>query len=179
MESASSDQRQWVLEVLAEYEIPLLRFALRLLGDEPTARDCVQHVFLQLCAQSGQTLRDRVGQWLFAVCRNKAVDLVRYRNSAAGGAEGELSQAAGTEIDPAIAAEQEDLYRCIRRLMGQLPLPQREALALWSEGLGYRQIAALTHTTEGNVRVIVHRALNQLRQHPLAQQLLLSISSEA
>jgi Ca-activated chloride channel family protein len=42
MESASSDQRQWVLEVLAEYEIPLLRFALRLLGDEPTARDCVQ-----------------------------------------------------------------------------------------------------------------------------------------
>jgi DNA-directed RNA polymerase specialized sigma24 family protein len=47
---------------------------------------------------------------------------------------------------------------------------QREALTLWSEGFAYREIAAITGRTEGNVRVVVHRALNTLRNLAPAEQ---------
>ena len=70
----------------------------------------------------------------------------------------------GREPDPAAAAEQADLARSINRLVDQLPLPQREAIALWSEGFSYHEVARVTGASEGNVRVMVHRALKTLRQ---------------
>ncbi len=167
MDTRSDERRRWVLQALEQYESRLLRFAARLLHDEDSARDAVQHAFLRLCGQSPQQLDGRVGPWLFAVCRNQAVDQLRRR----GGNE-VVTDCADRCPTPADAAERSDLYGYVNRLVGQLPLPQREAVALWSEGFSYRQIAETTGASEGNVRVIVHRALKSLRRHPLAQQLL-------
>lgn len=166
------DRQRWVLEAVEQYEIRLLRFAARLLGDEDAARDAVQQAFLRLCGQSPQRLRDRVGPWLFAVCRHHVVDLLRKRKTTSACDDAQAADCCDREPDPAVAAEQADLYRCIRRLVDQLPLVQREAVSLWSEGFSYHQIAEITNATEGNVRVIVHRALKQLRQHPVTQRLL-------
>ena len=74
-QKAIDERREWVLAVLDRYEVPLVRFARRLLRDEDAARDIVQHVFLRLCDQSPSELGDRVAQWLFTVCRNRARDL--------------------------------------------------------------------------------------------------------
>ena len=166
------DRRQWVLEAVDQYEIRLLRFAARLLGDEDAARDAVQQAFLQLCGQSPQRLHGRVGPWLFAVCRHYAIDVLRKREAASPGREVEAADCCAVSLDPAEAAEQADLYRTINRLVDQLPLVQREALSLWSEGFSYQQIAEVTCTSEGNVRVIVHRALKRLRQHVIVQKLI-------
>ncbi len=166
------DRRQWVLEAVDQYEIRLLRFAARLLGDEDAARDAVQQAFLQLCGQSPQRLHGRVGPWLFAVCRHYAIDVLRKREAASPGREVEAADCCAVSLDPAEAAEQADLYRTINRLVDQLPLAQREALSLWSEGFSYQQIAEVTCTSEGNVRVIVHRALKRLRQHVIVQKLI-------
>ena len=54
-----SNRRRWVLGVLEEHEARLTRFAARLLGDEETARDVVQHAFLRLCDQSPSALEGR------------------------------------------------------------------------------------------------------------------------
>ena len=167
MDPQSVKRQRWVLQALEQYEARLLRFAARLLHDEDTARDAVQHAFLRLCDQSPQRLNGRVGPWLFAVCRNQAVDLLRKR-----GAEEVVTDCADRCLTPADAAERAELYGCVNRLVDQLPLPQREAVALWSEGFSYRQIAETTGASEGNVRVIVHRALKSLRRHPATQQLL-------
>lgn len=165
------DKRRWVLQAVEQYEIRLLRFASRLLGDDDSARDAVQQAFLRLCSQSPKQLNDRVGPWLFAVCRNQIVDTLRRRKTASP-CEVEPADCCDRRANPADAAEQADLHRCINRLVDQLPLPQREAISLWSEGFSYHDIAEMTETSEGNVRVIVHRALAQLRQHPTTQRLL-------
>ena len=47
-------RRQWVLAVLDRYEAPLVRYAARLLGDGDSAREAVQHAFLQLCERSAE-----------------------------------------------------------------------------------------------------------------------------
>ncbi|MBN2474346.1 MAG: sigma-70 family RNA polymerase sigma factor [Pirellulales bacterium] len=165
------DRRRWVLSVLDEYEVPLTRFAMRLLGDEEAARDVVQHAFLRLCDRSDDGLHDRVAPWLFTVCRNKAVDMLRRRGRMAPlGPEAADCPSRGP--DPAVAAERSELYRRLARLVDALPPSQREAVGLWAEGFSYREIAEISDRSEGNVRVLVHRALKQLRSQPLVQELL-------
>ena len=171
MQAKLDDRRGWVLSVLDEYEARLTRFAARLLGDEEAARDVVQHAFLRLCDQSPGELRDRVAQWLFTVCRNRAVDVLRTRGRTTSLDNVDARASLATDQDPAAAVEREELYRRLTALVAGLPANQREAVDLWAEGFTHGQIAEITGRTEGNVRVLVHRALKTLRRHPVARQL--------
>ncbi len=157
-------RRQWVLAVLDRYEAPLVRYAARLLGDGDSAREAVQHAFLQLCEQTSEKLLGCEAPWLFRVCRNKALDLIRLRQRQSGDSEADLARLVGREPDPAELAEQQDFSGELTRRVAQLPAGQREAIDLWCEGFTYRQISEIAGQSEGNVRVLVHRAIKQLRQ---------------
>jgi RNA polymerase sigma-70 factor (ECF subfamily) len=157
-------RRQWVLAVLDRYETPLVRYAARLLGDGDSAREAVQHAFLQLCERSPEELCGREAPWLFRVCRNKALDLIRLRQRHSGDSAADLAGLAGREPDPAEQAERQDLCGELARQVAQLPANQREAIDLWCEGFSYREISTIAGQSEGNVRVLVHRAIKQLRQ---------------
>lgn len=175
--SASSDSQGWVLEAVDLYELPLQRYARRLVGDFDLAADVVQHAFLKLCEQSQAALEGRVAPWLFRVCRNKALDHLRHadRQRPAGDAAAPALtglQPLVTETDPAHLVEVSDLAARIRTLVKDLPGPQREAIDLWCEGFTHKEIAGITGRTEGHIRVLVHRGLSALRRHPLVQPLL-------
>jgi RNA polymerase sigma factor (sigma-70 family) len=165
-EIGPGDHKEWILVVLEKYERPLLRFAWRIMGNEESARDVVQNVFLKLCGQSQEGIGERTTAWLFAVCRNCSIDLLRKRGVATGETEPHFADCPGKEPDPAVSAEKADLHHHINRMVDELPLSQREAVALWAEGFTYREIAEVTKNNEGNIRVIVHRALKRLREHP-------------
>ena len=158
-------RRRWVLAILDRYEAQLLRYAARLLGDGDSAREAVQHAFLQLCERSaGEFGSGGEAPWLFRVCRNKALDLIRLRQRQTGDTEADLAMLIGREPDPAELAERHDLCGELARLVAQLPASQREAIDLWCEGFSYREISTIAGQSEGNVRVLVHRAIKQLRQ---------------
>ena len=156
-------RRQWVLAVLDRYEAPLVRYAARLLGDGDSARETVQHAFLQLCERSADELLGHEAPWLFRVCRNKALDLVRLRRRHTDG-EADLAALAGREPDPAETIERQDLCGELGRLLAELPQNQREAIHLWCEGFSYREISRIAGQSEGNVRVLVHRGICKLRE---------------
>ncbi len=162
--SSPSTRRQWVLAVLDRYEAPLVRYAVGLVGDGDSAREAVQHAFLQLCEQTSEKLRGSEAPWLFRVCRNKALDLIRLRQRQTGDSEADLATLIGREPDPAEQAERQEFQGELARLVAQLPVSQREAIDLWCEGFSYRQISEIAGQSEGNVRVLVHRAIKQLRQ---------------
>lgn len=165
------DQRQWVLATVDRYERPLTRYAYRMLDDDHAARDAVQHTFLQLCDQSPTKLGDGVTAWLFTVCRNKALDIVRKRDRIDEWSE-DGPEFSGREPDPASHVEAVDLHRCLIELVDRLPESQREAIDLWTQGFSYREIAGITQRGEGAVRVLVHRAITRLRENPKAKSLL-------
>src|SRR4051812_48070548 len=73
----AADDRQWIRAAVGQFERPLTLYATRLPGDVERARDCVQDAFLRLCAQREADLRGRVAEWLFTVCRNRALDVLR------------------------------------------------------------------------------------------------------
>jgi RNA polymerase sigma factor (sigma-70 family) len=159
--------RQWVLAALDTFETRLLGYAARLLhGDEDSARDVVQHAFLRLCDQREDDVGSHLAPWLFTVCRNRAMDLIRERcrrDELAG-----VHKANGRAIngDPAMDAERSDLAAELRTLLAKLPAPQQEAIDLWAQGLAYRQIAEVLGRGEVGVRVLVHRGLKSLKEHP-------------
>src|SRR5213592_481452 len=72
--SHSSD---WMRDVLREHEGPLLRYATRLTGNLDTARDVVQDTFLKLYREKPQRFNSHLPEWLFTVCRNRALDGMR------------------------------------------------------------------------------------------------------
>jgi RNA polymerase sigma factor (sigma-70 family) len=184
---SQADSRQWVLTALDQYEVRLVRYALSLVGDLDLARDAVQHTFFRLCdksvvgtlrvpsdgngTRSVPTTNDRLAAWLFRVCRNRALDHLRR-----AGREQSLDRLdndgnpslspTSHEPDPAEAFEREELADLLRGLIVKLPAPQREALDLWREGFAYREIGEITGRQEGHVRVLVHRGLTKLREHP-------------
>ncbi len=172
MSQTAPDRRQWVLSVLERYEVPLMRFAARMLGDEESAADAVQHVFLRLCEQSPDELRNRVAPWLFSVCRNKTIDLLRSRGRNMSLAQAETMMSESKEPDPAATAERRELYDRLNLLVDRLPQNQREAVLLWSEGLSYFEIARVVGRSEGATRVMVHRAMKALRASPAVGRLL-------
>lgn len=167
------DRTRWVLALLDAHEQALMRYACRLVGDADTARDAVQHAFVQLCGESPDTLGDRAVPWLFRVCRNRAIDHLRRRGRECSFDDLAMEsrpmhatqQPTTREADPATHAESVDLAALVRGLVAGLPRLQAETLELWSAGLSYREIASITGKTEGHVRVLAHRGLMALRSH--------------
>ena len=59
------------------YKDRLYSVALRYSGNSGAAEDIVQDTFLKLCRQSADEIHDRLAEWLFTVCRNRALDVLR------------------------------------------------------------------------------------------------------
>jgi RNA polymerase sigma-70 factor (ECF subfamily) len=114
---SGGDGHGWVMEAVDLYELPLLRYARRLVDDIDLAADAVQHTFLKLCEESQERLDGRVAPWLFRVCRNRALDHLRHSGreqplldaDAAGGA------AAGSPDPPDNRSASEQLAAAFAR----------------------------------------------------------------
>lgn len=178
---ATGDGHGWILAAVDAHELPLVRYARRLLGDADLAADAVQHAFVQLCGESQATAGENPAAWLYRVCRNRAIDHLRRAGRERSLVEIEDDEAAGlrtrpdvtaNDSDPAVATERRELASHLRDLLRDLPPPQREAIDLWCEGFTAKEIAAITGRTEGHVRVLTHRGLAALRRHPLIRNLL-------
>jgi len=50
-------------------------------GDIEQAREVVQDTFLKLCRQKPAQIRNYLAQWLYTVCRNRALDVLRKRDA--------------------------------------------------------------------------------------------------
>lgn len=163
-------QSKFVMAALDRYERPLTRYAQRLLaGDLTAARDVVQHGFLKLCEQDYRTIEDRVAPWLYAVCRNRAIDLMRVRKHeeqldetqlARRGRNGHLAGG-----NPARIIEETETLAQIRCLINQLPESQREIVELWSQGFTSKEVGEIVGKNSGAVRIALHRTVKQLRCH--------------
>jgi RNA polymerase sigma-70 factor (ECF subfamily) len=179
--TSSAERRRWVLAALDQYERRLVRYAQRLLGDDHESHDVVQFAFLRLCEQTPDKIGDVLAQWLYTVCHNRAMDVLRARrgdrHKLLGGNEccdesSHETEILSREINPSDSAEQVELYALVRELILELPASQREAIDLWADGFHYRQIASIIDREEGHVRVLVHRGLKAIREHPRVRPLL-------
>ena len=159
--------RDAVLEAAGRLQGKLIRYTSRFFGgDEEAARDVVQHAFLQLCRAEGDKRPEKIDQWLFRVCRNRAIDLQRGRQRL----QTSCQQLVCLHTDSSKSAFQQlshaEICDLVRERISRLPDSQSEAIDLWSHGLRYAQIAEIMDRAESSVRVLVHRGITKLRSDP-------------
>lgn len=148
---------------VAAHERALLRYVAHLLhGHAEPARDVVQEAFARLCQQTRDVA---LPEWLFAVCRNLAIDRLRRdrrtRERTMSLTEIELP----SRVSPADPVERGEDERRAIDLLTTLPPRQQEAIRLkFQGGLTYPQVAVAMHTNENNVAVLIHLGLRRLRE---------------
>lgn len=143
---------------------PLFRYARRLLGRVDLAEDAVQETFLRLWQSPERPSDGQLSAWLFRVCRNWSLDLLRK--------DGRMSTLAADEQycppaadNPTVPCELADDLAQVRRWIGQLPEQQQELLRLRFDGqLSYAQLAEVTGLSVSHVGVLLHQALTRLRE---------------
>ena len=160
--AANSD---WIRSALDRYEGALTRYAQRITGDLERARDVVQETFLRLCKEDQVQLDGHLPEWLFTVCRNKALDVQRKECRMTTLTEVEMGQSESRESSPAAVVERNDSASRVLQMLTLLPDNQQEVIRLkFQNGLSYKEISRVTELSVSNVGFLIHRGLKTVRE---------------
>ena len=157
---------------MSDFEIPLTKFAVSILGDLEQARDVVQDTFLKLYKQDPEKVRQKVKSWLFTVCRNHCYDLIKRNRKTSNLKEDEISYIASSEDNPFQVIsflegreEIDEKIKILYSLIEELPSRQREVMRLkFQANLSYKEIAETIGISTSNVGFVMHTALKKLRE---------------
>jgi RNA polymerase sigma-70 factor (ECF subfamily) len=158
--------QQWVRSTISRFERPLLLYAQRLLhrGDADRARDVVQETFVQLCDDPPADVNGHLAEWLYAVCRSKAMDVRRKEKRNMTMLDTAEQTIASDSAGPEALAEKHESTSRLLRLLAHLPDSQQEAIRLkFQHGMSYRQISTITGHSQSNVGFLIHTGLKTLR----------------
>lgn len=161
----------FVQTAVERHQAPLLRYAARLLhGDADRARDVVQDTFVRLMAQPRDQVEGHLAEWLFTVCRNRALDVLRKEGRVSFFAEGQAERLTAAEPRPGSGLEHAEAHAAVLRLIGHLPPNQQEVVRLkFQNGFSYKEISRITSLSVTNVGFLLHTALARLRKEMAAQ----------
>jgi RNA polymerase sigma-70 factor (ECF subfamily) len=171
-----TDDKGSFRQIYERYYPGILRFLIRLVGEDE-AEDVAQEVFLRvdrgLPAFRGEAA---IGTWIYTIARNAALDRLRARprwDRNAGEIEAQRTDDAMADLCSSLPDEQASVERyligkemseCIRWRVESLPESYRSVLVL-SElaGMTNAEIASALGTSEGVVKIRLHRARAMLR----------------
>jgi RNA polymerase sigma-70 factor (ECF subfamily) len=164
---ASDDGRAWMQALLDRNEGPLLRYAARITGSDELAREVVQDTFCRLCAQPRAKVAGHEVEWLYTVCRNRALDVRRKEGRTMVRSTSDdalLDRQASPAPAPTAVVERGETVSRVLALLDTLPENQREVVRLkFQGGLSYKEISRVTELSVSNVGYLLHTALKTLR----------------
>lgn len=157
-------REKFIEQALVDYQSPLIGYASTILHDIDLARDVVQDTFLRLCQQDPAKVEDNLKSWLFTVCRNRALDILRKERRNQPLDEIQWRKVAGPDLQPDELAEQQERRTQLTGFLDRLKPNQREVIILkFQHGLSYREIEEATGLSSGNVGFLIHTGLKRLR----------------
>ncbi|MCH7225253.1 RNA polymerase sigma factor [Haloferula sp. A504] len=157
-------REQFIERALAEYESPLIGYAYGFVRDLDRARDVVQDTFIRLCRQDVEKVRDGLKSWLFTVCRNRALDVLRKESRMGELNEDERGGLPSEAIGPDDEADRNERVAEVMRYLDRLSENQKTVILMkFRDGLSYHEICEQTGLSNGNVGFLIHAGLKRLR----------------
>lgn len=157
-------REQFIERALAEYESPLVGYALGFVHDLDRARDVVQDTFIRLCKQDIEKVRHGLKSWLFTVCRNRALDILRKESRMRELDEDERGGLVSEGASPHEIAEREERLAEVMRYLDRLSDNQRTVILMkFRDGFSYKEISEKTGLSSGNIGFLIHHGLKRLR----------------
>ncbi|TGE20239.1 RNA polymerase sigma factor [Hymenobacter elongatus] len=148
------------------YHRKLFSFLYHMLGRADTSEDLVQNVFYRMLKyRHTYTGEGEFRTWMYHLARNVLADHVKKNRHATHHADvADFAEkiGGGARADERMEHEQE--VAALHRALGRLSADNREVLILSRfQELKYEEIARVLNTTEGAVKVRVHRAMHELK----------------
>ncbi|RBP66991.1 RNA polymerase sigma-70 factor (ECF subfamily) [Brevibacterium sanguinis] len=148
--------------LVRRYEMKLLRFCLRTLGDRQDAEDVVQDALVQAWRSLGSLSEPAAfGTWIYRLASNRCMDLLRRR--AARPADAHDPEDLSVHADGSVSVEKSvEARRALAHFSQVLEGLSSEQRVTWvlhqMEGLSYAEVAETLGISEGSVRGRIHRA---------------------
>jgi len=144
------------------YEVRLLRFAMRTLGDRQDAEDVVQDTLVQAWKSlNALASPEAFGTWVYRMASNRCTDVLRKRVSRP--ADPVDPEDMGVHADDRASVEKRvEARSALERFAEVFSTLSTEQRITWvlhqMEGLSYAEVADTLGITEGSVRGRIHRA---------------------
>jgi RNA polymerase sigma factor (sigma-70 family) len=165
------ERESWAKDAVARFEGPLTLFAVRLLRDAEAARDVVQETFLKLWSSDQASIEGHLAEWLFTVCRNRALDVLRKEHRMTQLRDEQVLRCLSPDPGPLDLAERRELGVRALELLESLPANQREVIRLkFQNGFSYQEISRISGHTVTNVGYLIHAGIKALRSHMFVGQ---------
>ncbi|MEE8046895.1 MAG: RNA polymerase sigma factor [Dehalococcoidia bacterium] len=154
-------------QIVATYEIPLVRYLARLTGNTEIARDLTQKTFLQAYKGILKTRAElSLKAWLYRIATNNALQHKRRRLLLNIIPFSRLGITTARKLTAPAAATEEQLD--IQDALRTVPFDQRKCMVLhFVEGFRYREIAEIVGISEEAVRKRVARGSKRFRNEYL------------
>jgi RNA polymerase sigma factor (sigma-70 family) len=155
----------WVQAALEAHEQRLLRYAFRMTRNADLARDVVQDTFLRLCTADRSAIEDYLLPWLYRVCRNRALDVMKKEQRMEPMDDKQLARQPDPGPSMGKTLDNRDRVALVLRTLAELPEKQQEVFRLkFQEQLSYKEISEVTGFQVHNVRYLLHTALKRVRE---------------
>lgn len=143
----------------------LIAHAVKYTNDIERAKDVVQDTFIRLYKQEPAKLQKNLKSWLYTVCKNRALDIIRKDKRLSFTDDQQTSESnlhyKTTPAQETIQSEsKEELLNHINQLSGN----QRKVILLkFQQGLSYQEISDKTGLSVSNIGFLLHNAIKALR----------------
>lgn len=164
-EGMPETREQFIEQAMADFESPLVGYAMGFVHDLDRARDVVQDTFIRLCRQDIEKVRGGLKSWLFTVCRNRALDILRKESRMVPLDDGIHERTLSNLAAPDSEVDFNERIEQVLSYMDRLPENQRDAILMkFRDGMSYKEISNATGLTGGNVGFLIHTGIKRLRQ---------------
>ncbi|MCB0689215.1 MAG: RNA polymerase sigma factor [Saprospiraceae bacterium] len=174
MQSIQNGEVNELGQIYERYKKPLFAFFLHLHGSAFVAEDLVQNVFERILKYKQQFKGDgNLRSWIFQIARNVSSDFFRrekrYRSDEVITGMNLVSQ----QPNPLEGLEFDDKKNHLHQAIAQLAEDKREVLMLVKIGeMKYREVATLLNENESTIKVKVFRAIKELREILVRQNIM-------
>lgn len=170
-----------VFEVLIKrYQIPIINYVYRMMGDYETAVDLSQEVFLKVYLSLDKYDKAyKFSTWLYKIASNQTIDHLRKRKLKTVSIDqppesqddARPFEIASSNPGPDELFFSKDLQERIEAALGALPEEYRELLVLRHvNGLSYNEIAEVSRLPLGTVKNRIFRARKKLKEIVFQEQ---------
>jgi len=150
-------------ELYKEYQPRLAAYSYKILKNNENAKDCVQEVFKRLAKQDMGKIKDHIHQWLFVVCRNCSLKILKRQNFVL--LDENHDQVFSEDKNPFESLDSKEKIKKLLWMVEQLPKKRKDILKLrFVHDLKYEEIAKKLKTTSGNVGFMLSTTLCDLRE---------------
>lgn len=163
VELVRNEDKEIYEEIINRYQEKLMRYAVKLTGDEQIGADVVQDAFIDAYINlQGFDVKKKFSSWIYRIVHNKAMNVLNKNKK-------KVSLVDGMELDSGVDVEDEMIKKSLREktydCLGELPVKYREVLVLFFlEDKAYEEISDILRVPVSTVGTRIRRGKLLMKQ---------------